>query len=179
PFSLVAEKSTKKQYRNVQKRLLALALRTHMMTASVRRGCGRFQLSEELPSQLQTIWEHNVWQLFDWSSGFWPTLPRSDEIGEAMDEASVHREYQLPQEEVMLANASQSGDLDSEQDEEEAYSDEEDEDTEVFSYAEVDRENSEFADNQTEADRNHYGNYPMIRNQSNMATSIEFLELLY
>ncbi|KAJ0136748.1 putative CWF19-like protein 1 like protein [Fusarium oxysporum f. sp. albedinis] len=35
PFSLVAEKTTERKYRNVQKRLLAFAFRTHMMTARV------------------------------------------------------------------------------------------------------------------------------------------------
>jgi hypothetical protein len=114
--------------------------------------------------------------LFDWSSGSWPTVPRGNEIGEA----SIHPEYQLMQEEIIPANASQSEDLDSEQDEEEAYSDEEDEDTDsVFSYDEVDRENSGFADNQAEADRSHHGNYSMMRDESNLATFIEFLELLY
>ncbi|KAH7247323.1 uncharacterized protein BKA55DRAFT_701968, partial [Fusarium redolens] len=55
PFSLVAEKSTERKYRNVQKRLLAFAFRTHMMTARVRRECVRFQLSKDLSSQLQVI----------------------------------------------------------------------------------------------------------------------------
>ncbi|KAL9572043.1 hypothetical protein ACKAV7_003760 [Fusarium commune] len=150
------------------------------MTGRVRRECVGFQLSEDLSSQLQVIWEHNVWQLFDWSSGSWPAVPRGNEIGEAVDEASVHLEYRLLQEGIIPANASQSEDLDSEQDEEEAYSDEEDEDTDsVFSYDEVGRENSEFADNQVEADRSHYGNYSMMRDESNMVTFIEFLELLY
>ncbi|SCO92533.1 uncharacterized protein FRV6_16661 [Fusarium oxysporum] len=150
------------------------------MTARVRRDCVRFQLSEDLSSQLQVIWEHNVWQLYDWSSGSWPTVPRGNEIGEAVDEASVHAEYHLLQEEIIPVNASQLEGLDSEQDEEEAYSDEEDEDTDsVFSYDEVDRENSEFADNQAEADRSHHGNYSIMRDESNMATFIEFLELLY
>ncbi|KAH7231630.1 uncharacterized protein BKA55DRAFT_524254, partial [Fusarium redolens] len=72
PFSLVAEKSTERKYRNVQKRLLAFAFRTHMMTARVKRECVRFQLSEDLSSQLQVIWEHKVWKLFDWSRGSWP-----------------------------------------------------------------------------------------------------------
>jgi hypothetical protein len=52
PFSLVAEKSTEKKYRNVQKRLLAFAFRTHIMTAEVRRDYMRFQLSEYISSQL-------------------------------------------------------------------------------------------------------------------------------
>ncbi|EWZ78605.1 hypothetical protein FOWG_17175 [Fusarium oxysporum f. sp. lycopersici MN25] len=180
PFSLVAEKSTEKKYRNVQKRLLAFAFRTHMMTARLRKDCMRFQLSEYLSSQLQVIWEHKVWQSFDWSSGCWPMVPSGNEIGEAVDEASVHPEYHLLQEEIIPANASQSEDVDSEQDEEEAYSDEEDEDTDsVFSYDEADRKNSEFADNQAEADRSHHGNYSMMRDESNKATFMEFLELLY
>lgn len=180
PFSLVAEKSTERKYRIVQKRLLTFAFRTHMMTARARRDCVRFQLSEYLSSQLQVMWEHNVWQLFGWSSGSWPMVLRGNGISEAVDEASVHPEYQLLLEEIIPANALQSEYFDSEQDGEEAYSDEEDEDTDsVFSYDELDRENSEFADNQAEADGSHHDGYPMMRDESNMATFIEFLELLY
>ncbi|KAM0309642.1 hypothetical protein ACHAPQ_012559, partial [Fusarium lateritium] len=150
------------------------------MTARLRTDCMRFQLSEYLSSQLQVIWEHKVWQLFDWSSGLWPMVPRGKKIGEAVDEASVHLEYHLLQEEIIPANASQSEDVDSEQDEEETYSDEEDEDTDsVFSYDELDRENSEFTDDQVEADGGHHGNYSMIQDESNKATFMEFLELLY
>ncbi|KAH7463312.1 hypothetical protein FOMA001_g18009 [Fusarium oxysporum f. sp. matthiolae] len=178
PFSLVAEKSTEKKYRNVQKRLLAFAFRTHMMTA--RKDCVRFQLSEYLTSQLQIIWEHKVWQLFDWCRGSWPIVPGGCEIGEATDEASVRSEYQPLQEESIPVNASQSKDFDSEQGEEEVYSDDEDEDTDsVFSYDEVDCENSEFADNQAEANGSPHANYPMMRDEPNMAMFIEFLELLY
>ncbi|KAI3584118.1 hypothetical protein IWW34DRAFT_583418, partial [Fusarium oxysporum f. sp. albedinis] len=69
------------------------------------------------------------------SSGSWPLVPRGSEISEAVDKASIHPEYQLLQEEIILANASQSDDLNSKQDEEEAYSNKEDEDTDsVFSY---------------------------------------------
>ncbi|EWZ27792.1 hypothetical protein FOZG_18494 [Fusarium oxysporum Fo47] len=64
--------------------------------------------------------------------------------------------------------------------EEEAYSDDEDEDTDsVFGYDEVDCENSEFADNQAEANGRPHANYPMMRDEPNMAMFIEFLELLY
>ncbi|EXK76874.1 hypothetical protein FOQG_18395 [Fusarium oxysporum f. sp. raphani 54005] len=180
PSSLVAERSTKKKYRNVQKRLLAFAFRTHMMTDRVRRDCVRFQLREHLSSQLQVIWEHKVWQLFDWSRGSWPMIPGGSEIGEATHEASVRSEYQLLQEEIIPANASQSKDFGHEQGWEGACSDDEDEDTDsVFSYDEVDRDNSEFGDSQAEADGSHHANYPMIRDESNMAMFIEFLELLY
>ncbi|RBR24099.1 uncharacterized protein FIESC28_03098 [Fusarium coffeatum] len=107
-------------------------------------------------------------------------VPRGKKIDEVVDEVSVHLEYHLLQEEIIPANASQSEDVDSEQDEEESYSDEEDEDTDsVFSYDELDRESSEFTDNQVEADGGHHGNYPMIRDESEMVTLIEFLELLY
>ncbi|EXK77216.1 hypothetical protein FOQG_18067 [Fusarium oxysporum f. sp. raphani 54005] len=180
PFSLVAERSTEKKYRNVQKRLLAFAFRAYMMTDGVRSDYVRFQLSEHLSSQLQAIWEHKVWQLFDWSRGSWPMVPGGSEIGEATDEASVRPAYQLLQEEIIPVSVSQSKDFGSEQGEEEAYSDDEDEDTDsVFSYDEVDRDNSEFGDNQAEANESHHANYPMVRDESNMAMFIEFLELLY
>ncbi|KAK2926802.1 hypothetical protein FoTM2_013672 [Fusarium oxysporum f. sp. vasinfectum] len=111
---------------------------------------------------LQAIWEHKVWQLFDWSRGSWPMVPGGSEIGEATDEASVRPAYQLLQEEIIPVSVSQSKDFGSEQGEEEAYSDDEDEDTDsVFSYDEVDRDNSEFGDNQAEANESHHANYPM------------------
>ncbi|EXL68003.1 hypothetical protein FOPG_15909 [Fusarium oxysporum f. sp. conglutinans race 2 54008] len=180
PFSLVAEKGTEKKYRNVQKRLLAFAFRTHMMTAEVRRDYVRFQLSEYISSQLQAIWEHKIWQLFDWSRGSWPMVPGGSETGEATDEASVLPKYQLLQEETIPVSASQSKDFGSEQGEEEAYSEDEDEDTDsVFGYDEVDRDNSEFVDNQAEANESQYTNYPMMRDEPNMAIFVEFLELLY
>ncbi|KAH7171555.1 hypothetical protein DER46DRAFT_497005 [Fusarium sp. MPI-SDFR-AT-0072] len=134
-----------------------------MITARVRTDYMRFQLSKYLSSQLQVIWEHKVWQLFDCSSRSWPIEPRGNEIGEAVDEASVHAEYHLLQEEIIPANASQSEDVNSEQDEEEAYSNKKDEDTDsVFSYNEADHKNSEFADNQAEANKSHYDNYLII-----------------
>ena len=72
PFSLVAEKSTEKRYRNFQKRLLAFVFRKHTMTAAVGREEMRFNLSGNLSAQLQFIWEHKVWGLFNWSRGLWP-----------------------------------------------------------------------------------------------------------
>ncbi|PCD21767.1 hypothetical protein AU210_015570 [Fusarium oxysporum f. sp. radicis-cucumerinum] len=150
------------------------------MTDRVRRDCVRFQLREHLSSQLQVIWEHKVWQLFDWSRGSWPMVPGGSEIGEATHEAYVRSEYQLLQEEIIPVNASHSKDFGNEQGWEGACSDDEDEDTDsVFSDDEVDCENSEFADNQAEANGSHHANYPMIRDESNMAMFIEFLELLY
>ncbi|EGU83900.1 hypothetical protein FOXB_05586, partial [Fusarium oxysporum f. sp. conglutinans Fo5176] len=112
--------------------------------------------------------------------GSWPLVPGGCEIGEATDEASVRSEYQPLQEESIPVNASQSKDFGSEQGEEEAYSDDEDKDTDsVFGYDEVDCENSEFADNQAEANGRPHANYPMMRDEPNMAMFIEFLELLY
>ncbi|KAI3584148.1 hypothetical protein IWW34DRAFT_585124, partial [Fusarium oxysporum f. sp. albedinis] len=97
--------------------------------------------------------------LFDWSRGSWPIVPGGSEIGEATDEASVRPAYQLLQEEIIPVSVSQSKDFGSEQGEEEAYSDDEDEDTDsVFSYNEVDRDNSEFGDNQAEANESHHAN---------------------
>ncbi|QKD56831.2 uncharacterized protein FOBCDRAFT_241544 [Fusarium oxysporum Fo47] len=115
------------------------------MTARVRRECVRFQLSEDLSSQLQVIWEHKVWKLFDY------------DFGEAMDEVPARPEYQLLQDEAILFNALQSKDFDDEQGEEEAYSDDEDEDTDsMFGYDEGDCDNSEVASNPAEADENHH-----------------------
>ncbi|KAI3573467.1 hypothetical protein IWW34DRAFT_144376 [Fusarium oxysporum f. sp. albedinis] len=128
-----------------------------MMTARVRRECVRFQLSEDLSSQLQVIGEHKVWKLFDWSRGSWPVIQGSTDFGEAMDEVPARPEYQLLQDEAILFNASQSKDFDDEQGEEEAYSDDEDEDTDsMFGYDEGDRDNSEVASNPAEADENHH-----------------------
>ncbi|KAH7196257.1 hypothetical protein BKA60DRAFT_434277, partial [Fusarium oxysporum] len=79
------------------------------------------------------------------------------------------------QKEIIPVNA-----FDVQKGEEEAYSDDEDEDTDsVFSYDEVDRENLKFEDNQTEADGSHHANHPMMRDESNMAMFMDFLELLY
>ncbi|KAM5528226.1 hypothetical protein FOXYSP1_19495 [Fusarium oxysporum f. sp. phaseoli] len=129
---------------------------------------------------LQVIWEHKVWQLFDWSRGSWPMVPGGSEIREATHEAYVRSEYQLLQEEIIPVNASHSKDFGNEQGWEGACSDDEDLDTDsVFSDDEVGCENSEFADNQAEANGSHHANYPMIRDESNMAMFIEFLELLY
>jgi hypothetical protein len=105
---------------------------------------------------------------------------RGKKISEAVDEVPVYLKYYLLQEEIVPANALQSKDVNSKQDEEEFYSDEEDEDTySVFSYDELDCERSEFADNQVEADGGHRGNYPMIWDESEIVTFIEFLEPLY
>ncbi|KAI3573861.1 hypothetical protein IWW34DRAFT_810134 [Fusarium oxysporum f. sp. albedinis] len=122
PFSLVAEKSTERNYRNVQKRL-------------VRREC------------------------------------RSSDFGEAMDEVSARPEYQLLQDEAILFNASQSKEFD----------DEQDEDTDLmFGYDEVDRDNSEVASDQAEADENHHADQASkVWDESDTPLFIEFLELLY
>ncbi|SCO78471.1 uncharacterized protein FRV6_02684 [Fusarium oxysporum] len=74
-----------------------------------------------------------------------------------MDEVPARPEYQLLQDEAILFNASQSKDFDDEQGEEEAYSDDEDEDTDsMFGYDEGNRDNSEVANNPAEADENHH-----------------------
>ncbi|EXK78118.1 hypothetical protein FOQG_17206 [Fusarium oxysporum f. sp. raphani 54005] len=89
--------------------------------------------------------------------------------------AYVDPEYQLLQEEIIAVNA-----FDVQKGEEEAYSDDEDEDTDsVFSYDEVDRENLKFEDDQTEANGSHHANYPMMRDETNIAMFVKFLELSY
>jgi hypothetical protein len=67
-----------------------------------------------------------------------PRIPR--------DVKATAPEFQLLQEKIISVNASHSKDFDSDQGEEEAYSDDEDTNS-VFSYDEVDRDNSEFAGN--------------------------------
>lgn len=97
-----------------------------------------------------------------------------------MDEASARPGYQLLQDEAILFNASQSEDFDDEQGEEEAYSNDEDEDTDsMFGYDEVDRDNSEVTSNQAEADENHCTDRASkMRDESDTSVFIEFLELL-
>ncbi|KAL9563885.1 hypothetical protein ACKAV7_011920 [Fusarium commune] len=81
----------------------------------------------------------------------------SSDFGEAMDEVPARPEYQLLQDEAILFNALQSKDFDDEQGEEEAYSDDEDEDTDsMFGYDEGDCDNSEVASNPAEAGENHH-----------------------
>ncbi|KAJ0132765.1 Pogo transposable element with ZNF domain protein [Fusarium oxysporum f. sp. albedinis] len=103
------------------------------------------------------------------------------DFGEAMDEVSARPEYQLLQDEAILFNASQSKEFDDEQGEEAAYSDGEDEDTDLmFGYDEVDRDNSEVASDQAEADENHHADQASkVWDESDTPLFIEFLELLY
>ncbi|QKD56906.2 uncharacterized protein FOBCDRAFT_203955 [Fusarium oxysporum Fo47] len=141
---------------------------------------GGEEYRKEVPECPETAVGFCFSNAYDDSQGQERLLPGGCEIGEVTDEASVRSEYQPLQEESIPVNASQSKDFDSEQGEEEAYSDDEDEDTDsVFGYDEVDCENSEFADNQAEANGRPHANYPMMRDEPNMAMFIEFLELLY
>ncbi|KAK7572238.1 hypothetical protein V3481_017436 [Fusarium oxysporum f. sp. vasinfectum] len=101
------------------------------------------------------------------------------DFGETIDEVSARPEYQLLQDEAILFIASQSKGFDDEQGEAEVYSDDEDEDTDsMFGYDEVDRDNSEVASNQAEADENHHADRASkMLDESDMAIFIEFLEL--
>jgi hypothetical protein len=189
PFTLVGEKNTERKYRNVQKRLLAFVFRMYTITARVNREYIKFQLSEDLSSQLQVIWEHEVWKLFDWSKGSWPMNQRSSGIGEVMDVCSIDvpplHEYQPLQDEAGPLNASQSKDSNDEDNEEDLHSEDEDEDEDddinsVFGSNDIGDDNSDLMIDQAGTDRNYnseQGSRPL--DESDMAIFVEFLELLY
>jgi hypothetical protein len=72
PFSLVAEMASEKKYRTLEKRLVAFVLRTYRMSTALREREMKTHLSSTLHAHLDLVWDHQVWNYFDWFEGTWP-----------------------------------------------------------------------------------------------------------
>jgi hypothetical protein len=72
PFSLVAEEASERKYRILEQRLVAFVLRTYRMSTAVREREIKIRLSSSLHARLESVWDHQVWDYFDWSEGIWP-----------------------------------------------------------------------------------------------------------
>ncbi|KAH7199034.1 uncharacterized protein B0J16DRAFT_360609 [Fusarium flagelliforme] len=75
-FNLVAEKSSEIKYRRTQKQLLAFVLRLYRMPDGSRREIMNVKIKPEISTQLDQIWEHNIWNHLDMSKGTWPVMKR-------------------------------------------------------------------------------------------------------
>ncbi|KAH7113418.1 hypothetical protein EDB81DRAFT_670333, partial [Dactylonectria macrodidyma] len=61
-FALMAEPNTRKKYRLLWKRFIALILRGYLMPAATREQELRIRLSPHIMQQLECLWEHRVWE---------------------------------------------------------------------------------------------------------------------
>ncbi|KAG7000202.1 hypothetical protein FocnCong_v013233 [Fusarium oxysporum f. sp. conglutinans] len=75
-FSLVAEKSSEIKYRRIQKQFLAFIMRIYRMPGDSRREMMNVKIKPEISTQLDRIWEHDIWNYLDVSKGDWPVLER-------------------------------------------------------------------------------------------------------
>jgi hypothetical protein len=142
------------------------------------------KLSENLSKQLEIIWKHKVWALFDWSRGLWPTIQANNGIGEMMEPFCIDSldrvECESLQDELETSNASQV--YDCEDDEDDEYDDyEEDEDTDLgFDHNNTNCGNSDSMCDEVETDDSRSTDqHSRSWNGPNTAIFTEFLELLY
>jgi hypothetical protein len=75
-FSLVAERSSEIRYRRTQKQFLAFILRIYRMPGNSRREMMNVKIKPEISTQLDRIWEHDIWNHLDVSKGNWPVMER-------------------------------------------------------------------------------------------------------
>lgn len=71
-FVLVAEQSSRQRYWRIWKRFIAFVLRAYRLERKFRRQDVRISISDQLDSQLRCIWQHEVWEFVNPSSGTWP-----------------------------------------------------------------------------------------------------------
>lgn len=69
PFTLVALKSSKKKYRQIWKRCLALTFRSYRMPADARRRLTGIRFKKEQLRQMRAIWDHKAWSDVDLAQG--------------------------------------------------------------------------------------------------------------
>jgi hypothetical protein len=77
-FNLVAERSSGIRYRRTQKQFLAFILRMYRMPGDSRRETMNVKIKPEISTQLDRIWEHNIWNYIDVSKGIWPAVERQE-----------------------------------------------------------------------------------------------------
>ncbi|KAH7142264.1 hypothetical protein DER46DRAFT_640284 [Fusarium sp. MPI-SDFR-AT-0072] len=77
-FNLVAERSSEIRYRRTQKQFLAFILRMYRMPGDSRRETMNVKIKPEISTQLDRIWEHNIWNYIDVSKGIWPAVERQE-----------------------------------------------------------------------------------------------------
>ncbi|EXK24333.1 hypothetical protein FOMG_18930 [Fusarium oxysporum f. sp. melonis 26406] len=75
-FNLVAETSSVVRYRRTQKQFLAFILRIYRMPDDSRQGMTNVKIKPEIATQLDRIWEHNIWNHLDVSKGTWPVMKK-------------------------------------------------------------------------------------------------------
>ena len=73
---MVAEKSSEIKYRRTQKQFLAFVLRVYRMPDGSQREMMNIKIKPEISTQLDQIWEHNIWNHLDVSEGTWPVMKR-------------------------------------------------------------------------------------------------------
>lgn len=78
-FMLVAEESSRQQYRVVWKRFLAFVLRAFRLTPEARVQETKANIGEEIAADLHRVWYHVVWDPVDTSACSWPSKASSGE----------------------------------------------------------------------------------------------------
>lgn len=68
----MSKESSEKKYRHLQKRLLAFVFRLYRMPSDARGEGVDQRMNLKLLARLESIWDHEAWELFDWSHGCWP-----------------------------------------------------------------------------------------------------------
>ncbi|KAH7247477.1 uncharacterized protein BKA55DRAFT_514321 [Fusarium redolens] len=79
PFALVAEKNSEVRYRRTQKQFLAFVFRLYRMASGVRQDVTEAKVRPEIYAELDRIWNHNIWCLFEISKGTWPAIERQED----------------------------------------------------------------------------------------------------
>ncbi|KAH7247485.1 uncharacterized protein BKA55DRAFT_691571 [Fusarium redolens] len=75
-FNLMAETSSEIRYRRTQKQFLAFILRIYRMPGDSRQEMMNVKIKPEISTQLDSIWEHDIWNHLDVSKGTWPAMER-------------------------------------------------------------------------------------------------------
>ncbi|KAI3571257.1 hypothetical protein IWW34DRAFT_824845 [Fusarium oxysporum f. sp. albedinis] len=79
PFALVADKNSEVRYRRTQKQFLAFVFRLYRMASGARKDVIEAKVRPEIYAELDRIWNHNIWCLFEISKGTWPAIERQED----------------------------------------------------------------------------------------------------
>ncbi|KAF5696961.1 hypothetical protein FMUND_15545 [Fusarium mundagurra] len=77
-FNLVAERSSELRYGRTQKQFLAFILRTYQMSSDSRQEMMNVKIKPDISTQLDSIWNHDIWNHLDVSKGTWPAMERQE-----------------------------------------------------------------------------------------------------
>ncbi|OAA34131.1 hypothetical protein ISF_10027 [Cordyceps fumosorosea ARSEF 2679] len=72
-FSVMTEPSTRYRYRQTWKKFIAFVVREWLLPSRIRRQV-KVALSLEIQREIQLLWEHQLWNTPDMTTGKWPNI---------------------------------------------------------------------------------------------------------